>query len=83
MLLGEQVVLTALAIPVGFALGYGTSALMPLIVKSELYRVPLYLSRETFVFAAQVVVAAAAVSAFLVRRRLDHIDLIEVLKTRE
>ena len=83
MLLGEQVVLTALAIPVGFALGYGVSALMPILIKSELYRLPFYLSRETFVFSVQVVVVAAAASAFLVRRRLDRIDLIEVLKTRE
>jgi len=83
MLIGEQAALTIMAIPVGFALGGGISALMPLVVKSELFRLPMYLSRETFIFAVQVVAAAAVVSTLLVRRRLDHIDLVEVLKTRE
>ncbi len=56
---------------------------MPLVIESELYRLPLYLSRETFLYAFQVVIAAAIVSGLLVRRRLDRIDLVEVLKTRE
>lgn len=83
MLLGEQALLTLAAIPVGFALGFAASALMPIVIKSELYRMPLYLSRETFLFATQVVVGAAVASGFLVRRRLDRIDLVAVLKTRE
>jgi len=40
-------------------------------------------SGQTYAFAFLVVVAAAACSGILVRRRLDRLDLVEVLKTRE
>jgi putative ABC transport system permease protein len=44
---------------------------------------PIVVLPETYGSAAAIVIAAAAVSALLVRRRLDRIDLIAVLKTRE
>ena len=50
----------------------------------ELFRLPLFVSGRTYAFALLVVVAAAVVSAgLIVRRRLDRLDLVEVLKTRE
>ena len=51
--------------------------------ETELYRVPLVIEPSTFGWAVAITVAATAVSAFLVRRRLDRLDLIGVLKTRE
>jgi putative ABC transport system permease protein len=45
--------------------------------------VPLVVSPETFAYASLVVLAAAAVSALTVRRRVDRFDLVQVLKTRE
>jgi putative ABC transport system permease protein len=45
--------------------------------------VPLIIHRATYGFAVAVVLAGAAVSGLLVRERLDHLDLISVLKTRE
>jgi putative ABC transport system permease protein len=48
-----------------------------------MYRVPLIIEPSTYAFAALVVLVAAAVSSLLVRRRLDELDLIEVLKTKE
>ena len=50
---------------------------------TEVYRVPLVIHRSTYGFAVVVVLAAAAISGLLVRERLDHLDLIAVLKTRE
>jgi putative ABC transport system permease protein len=38
---------------------------------------------HTLAFAALVTTGAAIASALLVRRKLDKLDLIEVLKTRE
>jgi len=52
-------------------------------VDPERYRLPVVLSLETYGFAVAVVLGAATVSALLVRRRLDQLDLIGVLKTRE
>ena len=50
----------------------------------ELFRLPLFISGRTYAFALLVVVLAAAVcSGLVVRRRLDRLDLVAVLKTRE
>jgi putative ABC transport system permease protein len=50
---------------------------------SELYRVPLVIERNVFAAASIIVMLSAFVSALVVRRRIDRLDLIEVLKTRE
>ncbi len=83
MLLGEQAVLTVLAIPLGSALGYVFAWLVMLSVENDLYRFPLVISGTTYASAAVTVVIASLLSALLVRRRLYRLDLIEVLKTRE
>lgn len=83
MLLGEQAILTLVAIPLGCALGWGFAALMPQAYDSELFRLPVVVSRTTFAFACSVVVAAAVLSGLMVRRRLDRLDLVAVLKMRE
>ena len=83
MLLGEQALLTAAAIPLGLGLGYAMCALITLRSQSELFRIPLVLTAETYLFALAVVVAAAFLSGLAVRRRLDRLDLVAVLKTRE
>jgi putative ABC transport system permease protein len=51
--------------------------------RTELYRVPLVVNREVFAWASIVVFGAAAISGLMVRRRIDRLDMIEVLKTRE
>jgi putative ABC transport system permease protein len=83
ILLGELAILTLAAIPLGLVLGYLFAAWATLGMDTELYRIPLVIDRRTYGFAATVVLAGAAVSGLLVRRRLDHLDLIAVLKTRE
>ena len=52
-------------------------------VDPETYRMPVVISPSTYALAAGVVLAASAASALLVRNKLDHLDLIAVLKTRE
>ena len=83
MLLGEQAVLTVVGIPLGCAAGFGFCALVVAAYQAELFRLPLVVSRTTYGFAASVVLASAVVSAWVVRRRIDRLDLVEVLKTRE
>lgn len=83
LLLGEQGVLTLVALPVGFLLGYGMCAMLSAAVQNELFRMPLVVSSETLAFSAVVVVASALMSGLLVRRRIYRLDMIEVLKTRE
>jgi putative ABC transport system permease protein len=83
ILLGEIALLTLAAIPLGFVLGRGLSAYLAASFTSDLYRIPLVVQPSTYALAASIVVASFAVSAVLVWRRLAHLDLIEVLKTRE
>ncbi len=83
ILLGEQAILTAAAIPFGFALGYGISALLVHAVESDLYRMPLVMSGKTFAFSFIVILTAAAMSGAMVAGRLRRLDLVAVLKTRE
>jgi len=83
ILLGELVLLTVAAIPIGFYIGRAICNLFVQIMQSELYRVPLIIVPSTYAFAATVVIASVLVSGLIVRRRLDRLDLIAVLKTKE
>ncbi len=83
ILLGELAVQVVLSIPLGFALGYGMAAFISRAFDSELYRLPLVVERSTYVFAVEVLLVSAVATALVVRRKLDRLDLIEVLKTRE
>jgi len=83
LLFGEQAVITVVAIPVGWMIGYGLAYLLVTSMASETYRIPLVVSFQTYVWTALITLVAATASALLVRRRLNRMDLIAVLKTRE
>lgn len=83
ILLGELAVLSALAIPLGLTLGCALAHLTALAFDTELYRIPAIIVPKTLLFAATVVLVATVLSGLVVRRKLDHLDLVGVLKTRE
>jgi putative ABC transport system permease protein len=83
ILLGELAIVTALAIPLGMVFGYGLAWSMVQSMNTEVWRMPLIISRRTYVFAVVAIIVATLISGLIVRRRLDRLDLIEVLKTRE
>lgn len=83
ILLGELFILTAIAIPIGLVMGYGMAAAMVESFSSDLYSLPLLVSEKTYWRAAGVVAGATIVSALIVRRRIDRMDLVAVMKTRE
>lgn len=83
ILLGELTILTLISIPLGCLLGYGLAIVMLEEYASDLFRLPFVISNATFGLSAAIVLGAAAFSALIVRRRIDRLDLIEVLKTRE
>jgi putative ABC transport system permease protein len=83
ILLGELAVLTLAALPVGAVVGAGLTAAMVESFKSEIYRFPLVVTPRVMALAALVVITAALVSGLVVRRRLDRLDLVGVLKIRE
>jgi putative ABC transport system permease protein len=83
ILMGELALLTLAALPVGALFGYWLAGLIASSVQSEVYRFPLYIARRAVALSFLGIIAAALVSALLVRRRLDRLDLIAVLKVRE
>jgi putative ABC transport system permease protein len=83
ILLGELTILTLAALPVGSVIGYLLGQLIMSGFTNELYRLSFVMSAKTVALACLIVVASAFVSGLVVRRRLDHLDLVAVLKTRE
>jgi putative ABC transport system permease protein len=83
MLLGEQAILTAIAIPVGYVIGYLLCFLISGAVHNEVMRMPLVITRKTPALALSVTACAALLSGLLVGWRLRRLNLVEVLKTRE
>lgn len=76
-------VVVALAQPVGWLLGTGLSWWLTQGMASDLFRVPFIINPRTFAQSSLVVIGAAVLSGLVVRRRIDRLDLVEVLKTRE
>jgi putative ABC transport system permease protein len=83
ILLGELGLLVLLALPVGCALGALMSRAIGEALQTDMYQIPVVLGRGTFAMAVTVVMIAAGISALLVRRRVNRLDLVGVLKTRE
>lgn len=81
--LGELALITGAAIPLGLVAGYWLAWLTSEATATEIARMPFVIAPSTFGFAAVVVSTASIVSGLIVRRRLDRIDLIAVLKSRE
>ena len=83
ILLGELTVLVFIAIPAGLLMGHGLAYFMATTAQTELFRVPFVIEPSTYALAALVIATATLVSAFLVGRKINHLDLVEVLKARE
>ena len=83
ILMGELALLTLVALPVGALFGYSLSAAIVGMIDSEVYRFPLYVSRHAVAMACLGIIAAAVFSGLVVRRKLDRLDLVAVLKVRE
>jgi putative ABC transport system permease protein len=81
--LGELGLLTLAAIPLGFLIGRGMSAYLAKAIESDLFRVPVLIEPATYSLAATAVVVSACLSGLIVRHRLDHLDLVGVLKAKE
>ena len=83
LLLGELGLEIAVAIPLGFVLGYWLAAMIVSMIIPETFEFPLVIWPRTYLFAGAVTVAAGLASALVVRNRIDNLDLVGVLKTRE
>ena len=83
VLLVELIIIVAVAQPLGWLLGMAFVWWVTQGFASDLFRVPFVINISTFAIASLVVLAAASVSALIVRWRVQRLDLVRVLKTRE
>ncbi|HEX5818298.1 MAG TPA: ABC transporter permease, partial [Gemmatimonadales bacterium] len=83
MLVGEFLLLTLVGIPLGFLVGYGLCAAITVAFETDLYRVPLVVSRGTYAYAFSVMLVAFTVTAAAMARRVSRLDLVAALKMRE
>jgi putative ABC transport system permease protein len=83
LLLGEMAILTAAAIPIGCALGRIFAEIAVVALSTEQQRLPAVVYPSTYMLAAGTVVVAAVLSSLAVRRQVNRLDLVAVLKERE
>jgi putative ABC transport system permease protein len=82
-LLGELAIEIAVALPLGGVLGYMLSWAIVAMSHSDLIAIPIVIAPSTYAWAALSIVAAGVASALIVRRRIDRLDMVAALKTRE
>ena len=83
ILLIELGMLTLLAQPIGWGVGYLLSWLLKLQVSGEVMRGRLIVEHSSYAFASGIVLIATLFSALVVRERINQLDLVAVLKTRD
>jgi putative ABC transport system permease protein len=82
-LLGQLTAQMAIALPIGWFAGTGLAALLLELISAEEFRIPLVVDSFTYTLASLVMLGAGVLTAVIVRRRVDRLDLIGVLKTRD
>jgi putative ABC transport system permease protein len=83
LLLGEMAICIAVALPLGMAAGYGLVHVITGLLKSDQFFFPVVILPRTYAWAGLAVLAAGVASALVVRRRIDRLDMVAALKTRE
>lgn len=83
LLLGELAIVIGIALPLGMALGFGLVHLISGLLASDQFYFPVVILPRTYAWAALCVLVAGVLSALIVRRRIDRLDMVAVLKTRE
>ncbi len=83
ILLGELGFLTILALPMGAALGKTLCAVFMQSMETDIFRIPLVLHPRTYAYAAVVILVSSLLSGIVIRRKINRLDLVGVLKTRE
>jgi len=83
LLLGELAAELLLALPLGCLMGWGLARSILALSAQQEMQLPFAIQPRTYALACAVVLAAGVMSALVVRRRIDELDLVGVLKTRE
>jgi putative ABC transport system permease protein len=83
VLLGEMAIGIAIALPLGMWLGNGLVHLIVELLRSDQFFFPVAIQPRTYAWAGLAVFVAGVASALVVRRRIDRLEMVAALKTRE
>jgi len=83
LLLGEMAIVIGLALPLGMVLGWALVHTIVELLKSDQFYFPVAIYARTYAWAGIAVLAAGVASALVVRRRIDTLDMVAALKTRD
>ena len=83
VLLTELLIVILLAQPLGWWFGTVFAQAVTEGFKSDLFTIPFIIETSTYAKASLVVIAASAISILIVRQRLQRLDLVSILKTRD
>jgi len=83
LLLGELAICIAIALPLGMLMGYGLAHLISALLKTDQFFFPVVIQPATYAVACIAVLVSGVASALVVRRRIDKLDMVAALKTRE
>lgn len=85
ILVGETMLLVLASLPAGCLLGWGLTALFVNApgFNTELMRIPFAIQPSTFGASVLVLLISGVVAGIAMKARVDRLDLVSVLKTRE
>jgi putative ABC transport system permease protein len=82
-LLGELALEVIVGIPLGLWIGYGLALFLTAQMHSDTFRIPVIIASRTYVLAIMATLVSGLLAALVVRRRIDDLDMVAALKTRE
>ncbi len=83
ILIGEIMLLSLFAIPLGWLFGTGFAWIINEAISIDLFRIPFIITPRTYALAAAGVLLASVLSVLLIARRLHRLDMVSALKTVE
>ncbi|MCA3625899.1 MAG: ABC transporter permease [Methylobacterium sp.] len=83
ILLTELVIIVMAGIGIGIALSGWVVRLLLAARSTESFEIPPVITTSTYVISVLAVIATSAFCAWLIRKRVDRLDLVAVLKARE
>jgi putative ABC transport system permease protein len=83
VIISELVVELVVAVPAGLLIGWYLTELIASARASESFQIPAVIDPSSYAMASLLVIGAAVASFILIRRRIDTLDLVAVLKTRD
>lgn len=81
ILAGDTILLTGLAIPLGWLIGTGFARLMVEVFNSELFRIPFVVDRSLYAFAGLGICLSAAISIGFTIHQLKQLTIVTALKS--